>query len=388
MEINRKLCSTLSARLARIQPFIQIIIGPRQIGKSTAIKQIIKNSPDTSLYVTLDTPGNAGHETISFNWNKAREDKKINLLVFDEIQNVLNWANLVKLLFDEDRNKKKFNVVILGSAALELSLSGEESLLGRFELIRTFHWNFFETNQLKETSLTKYLQYGGYPLISEILEEGGDDELIRCQTFVKDSIIEPVITRDILLFKNSLNSGLLRQTLQLALSLPCEEISFTKMLGQLNDKGNTATIKGHLELLEKAFLIKLLYRFTQGQISLRTSSPKIVPLAPALTHAYTSAKKIQTDPYWFGKIFEMVIINKFYEYGYDLYYWTEGKLDVDLVAKNNNSLFAFEIKSGYAPDWKGLNGFKKKYPESKVFFIDRTLGEKIIKGEDPLELLS
>ena len=228
---------------------------------------------------------------------------------------------------------------------------------------------------------------GGYPLIAEILEQGHDDELERCERFVRDSIIEPVITRDILSLKSALNSGLLRQTLQLALSLPCEEVSFTKMLGQLNDKGNTATIKGYLELLEKGFLIKLLYRYTQGQISLRTSSPKIIPLAPALTHAYNSAKRIETDPYWFGKIFEMAVVNKFHEYGYDLFYWAAGKLDVDLIAKKGGQILALEIKSGYTPDWKGLSAFKKKYPDSKVIFIDRNLGEKIIKGEDPIEFL-
>lgn len=387
MEIHRTLREKLFLRLAKIQPFIQIIIGPRQVGKSTAIKQIIKTSPESSLYVSLDNPGNQGFDTISFNWNKAREDKLIKLLVFDEIQNVSNWASLVKQLYDEDRDKKKFNVVLLGSAALELSLTGEESLLGRFELIKTFHWNYFESNQLKEVSLTKYLQYGGYPLILEILGEGKEDELLRSESFVKDSIIEPVITRDILSFKNSLNSALLKQAMQLCLSLPCEEISFTKLLGQLNDRGNTATIKGYLELLEKAFLIKLLYRFSQGQISMRTSSPKIVPLAPALTHAYTSAKRIENDPRWFGKIFEMAVINKFHEHGYDLFYWSEKKLDVDFVAKKNGVLYAFEVKSGYVPDWKGLKAFKNKYPDSKIIFIDRDLGEKIIKGGDPEALI-
>lgn len=385
MEINRNLYKSLENRLRKVQPFIQIIIGPRQVGKSTAIKQVIRNSPENSIYVSLDNPGNSGLETISFHWNRARENKSIDLLVFDEIQNVTNWANIVKQLFDEDRDKKKFNVVLLGSAALELSLTGEESLLGRFELIRTYHWNYNESNQLKRTSLTQFLQYGGYPLISEIFGNGSEDELLRCEAFVRDAIIEPVITRDILSFKNTLNSALLRQTLQLVLTLPCEEISFTKLLGQLNDKGNTATIKGYLELLEKAFLIKLLYRFTQGQISMRTSSPKIVPLAPALAHAYTSASKINTNPTWFGKIFEAAIINKFHEHGYELFYWSEKKYDVDFVAKKNDQIYAFEIKSGYEPNWKGLNAFKSKYPNSKIIFIDRAMGEKIIMS-DKLEV--
>jgi uncharacterized protein len=386
MKIQRSLYAILEKRLSSVQPFIQIITGPRQVGKSTAIKQIIQKSPETSMYVPLDTSGNTGLETITFNWNLARENKGITLLVFDEIQNVSGWARVIKLLFDEDRDKKKFNVVILGSSALELALSGDESLLGRFELIRTFHWNFSETNELKQTSLTKYLQYGGYPLLSEMLHSEGTVDLQRCQSFVRDAIIEPVITRDILSFKAQLNAALLRQTMQIALSLPCEEISFTKILGQLNDKGNTTTVKGYLELLEKAFLIKLLYRYTEGKISLRTSSPKIVPLAPALVHAYTSARKIEDDPSWFGKIFEMAIANRFYEHGFDLFYWKEGRHDVDLVAKKNDDVYAFEIKSGYNPDWKGLKAFKTKYPHSRIMLIDRTLGEKIIMGQDPLSV--
>ena len=166
MEINRTLYSVLEKRLHKIQPFMQIIVGPRQVGKSTAIKQIIRKSPDSSIYISFENVGIAGLETISFNWHRARDEKKINLLVFDEIQNVSGWSNLLKLLFDEDRDKKKFNVVLLGSSALELSLSGEESVLGRFELIRTFHWSFFESNELRETTLAKYLQYGGVSINS------------------------------------------------------------------------------------------------------------------------------------------------------------------------------------------------------------------------------
>ena len=393
MDLKRNLYNILSLRLSEIVPLIQIISGPRQVGKSTAIKQVIANYPEESIYVSLDQPGVNGLETIRFYWENARTNAKIKLLVFDEIQNVPGWGSLIKFLFDEDRNKGKFNVVILGSSSLALGLTGDESLLGRFEIIRAPHWSYLETNELVKQlskngySITHFLQFGGYPILSSISGSNLQSDFIRRQEFIKDSILEPVLSKDILSFSKVLNTALLRQTLQLALSLPCEEISFNKIIGQLSGKGNAGTVKTYLELLEKAFLIKLLYRFTDGQLSIRTSSPKIIPSCPALVHAFSNPSKIETDPVWFGHIFEMAIINKFLEKNVEVFYWKEGNLDVDCVIRINNELLALEIKSGTAPDWRGLKAFKNKYPRAKIAFIGRELGEKIIKEDDPFKLI-
>ncbi len=388
MEITRNIYSALKQRLAKFTPLIQIIVGPRQVGKSTAIKTLLKGYQNNSIYLALDNPGPNPEQTIRFTWQRARAIKGHKILVFDEIQNVDRWAPLIKELYDEDRPKGELSVALLGSSALDLALRGEESLQGRFEIIRFSHWNFCESRKAFGWNLNQFLQFGGYPVIGELLKDSSPETLNRCQAFVRDSIIEPVISRDILMLKQILNSALLRQTLQIALSLPCQEISYAKLLGQLTDKGNSSTIKSYLEVLEKAFMLKLLYRYSGGQIRIRTSSPKIVPLAPALIHAFNAPARIQSDPAWAGHAFEAAIISRFNDLGYELYYWSNSRVDVDLVVKKNDSLLALEIKSNQSLDWRGLKVFKKEYPKAHIAALDQKLGQEFLGTQDPEEFIS
>jgi predicted AAA+ superfamily ATPase len=387
MKITRDFARILEQRVSKFEPLIQIILGPRQVGKSTAIKDIIGKYPGQAIYVLFDVPGANPEETIRFNWARAREIPGRKILVFDEIQNVPSWPAIVKELYDYDRPKGELSVVLLGSSALDLALRGEESLLGRYEIIRAPHWNLHEMQTAFNWNLTRYLQFGGYPILGEIFTEDTDSTLSRCQLFMRDSIVEPVISRDILALKQVMNTALFRQTLHTALAMPCVELSLTKLLGQLTDRGNVTTIKGYLELMEKAFLIKLLYRYSGGQMRMRTSIPKIVPLAPALVHAFATPQLVSTDSTWFGKLFEAALISRFVELGFDLFYWSNSRVDVDVVARKDGVLYAFEIKSNSTPDWRGLKAFGNEYPDSRRAVITRELGEALLSSPEPLSII-
>jgi predicted AAA+ superfamily ATPase len=234
--------------------------------------------------------------------------------------------------------------------------------------------------------LNSFLKFGGYPIIGDLLNET-EESYERCGNFVRDAVIEPVITRDIFSLKNVLNTGLFRQVLKIVLSLPCRQISFAKLVGQLNDKGSSATIKGYLELLEKAFLIRLLYGYSGGVIRKRTSSPKIIPLAPALIHAFKDPLQIDDNASWFGDVFEAAVIARICETNFDLYYWSNSRQDVDVVIEGNGILCAVEIKSNQEIDFKGLNAFRIEYPTAKILMIDRGRGEELLLSEDPKKLI-
>lgn len=389
MNITRNFVDIIESRLSNFVPLIQIIIGPRQVGKSTAIKNFLSKHPEKSIYLQLDVPGLGitAEQKIRSAWSDARKIKGHKILVFDEIQNVKNWAAIVKELYDQDRSKGELSVALLGSSALSLLIQGEESLQGRFEIIRAYHWNYYESKKAFDWKLENFLQFGGYPIIGEIFSDSSEVILDRCQLFVRDAIIEPVISKDILTLGNVSNASLLRQLLQLILTIPCTDISFTKLLGQLQDRGNSATIKSYLELLEKSFLIKLLYRYSGSQLKLRTSSPKIIPLSPALIHAFVSPSRIQKDPAWFGRVFESAIISRLSEIGYEAFFWSNSKEDVDLVLKKNDEVIALEIKSNNILDWRGLTAFKKVFPEAKILAINFTKGEQILLAKDPKGLI-
>jgi predicted AAA+ superfamily ATPase len=384
----RQYYEILKERLGKFSPLIQIVCGPRQVGKTTSIKTLISELNGNAVYVNFDNPGPTPHDKIKFEWERATKLSGHKLIVFDEIQNVKGWASLIKELYDEERPKRELSVAILGSSAIELLLSSEESLLGRYELIRASHWNAYETSKAFNWGLEEFLQFGGYPILSEMFNKNSNEsDYSRCQNFLRDAIIEPIITRDIFSIQNVANTPLFRQILKITLSLPCEEISFTKLLGQISSKGGSATVKNYLELMEKAFLIKLLHRYSGGVIRKRTSTPKIVPLAPALIHAYSDPLRIKNDPTWFGHVYESTIISRILETNFELFYWSNSREDVDLVIESNNLLIAIEIKSSNTYDSRGLNAFKKAYPKAKTLVIDRKLGDQLLLCNEPKEFL-
>jgi predicted AAA+ superfamily ATPase len=211
--------------------------------------------------------------------------------------------------------------------------------------------------------------------------------MARVQRFVRDSIIEPVLTRDILSLRPVLNTALLRQVLTISLSLPCEEISFSKFAGQLSERGSAVTIKSYLELLEKAFLLKLLPRYSRGVVRKRTSSPKIVPLAPALVHAFKDPLLVQNDSTWFGPLFEMAVISRLSELPFELYYWSNSREDVDLVLDDGTKPVAVAIRSNERSEWRGLRAFKRMYPDAALAQVDRGTGEQLLRAESPMDYL-
>lgn len=170
-EYTRNFYATLVERLGAYAPLIQVISGPRQIGKTTAIKKLISQMSERSTYINLDNPGPNPHERIRFEWNRAIRLNGHKLIVFDEIQNVSGWASLLKELYDEERPKRQTSVAVLGSSALELLLRGEESLLGRFEIIRAPHWSPDETKEAFGWELEQFLQFGGYPILGELFKK-------------------------------------------------------------------------------------------------------------------------------------------------------------------------------------------------------------------------
>lgn len=385
---TRSFQATIHQRLSSYTPLIQVICGPRQVGKTTAVREFLKDYPANSRYLTFDNPGRDPQQTIRFELEQLLKIPGHKILVIDEIQNVPNWAPLIKELYDAERSKRELSLAVLGSSTLDVLIRGEESLLGRFELISAPHWSLHEMNSLFGWTLNDHLKFGGYPILGELWRDRTETESYRTSSFLRDAIIEPIITKDILSLQGVVNTAMFRQLLQIALSLPCEEISFAKLIGQLSQKMASATIKNYLELMEKGFLIALLYRYSAGKIRQRTSTPKIVPLATALIHAFNDSSKIDTDSAWFGHVYESALISLFNSLGYKLYYWSNSRQDVDLVIECPKFTCAIEIKSGDATDYSGLNAFKREFPTAKTLMINRTLGDSLLTAKDPAQVFA
>jgi len=374
--IVRNFVETLQARLTEDLNFLQVVIGPRQVGKTTGLEQIVSQWRGPSLMVTADELAAPHRDWIALQWHRAEQKGSGTLLVIDEIQKIPQWSDMVKYLFDRDRRRLK--VVLLGSASLSLQRGLSESLAGRYEMLHAYHWNLQECREALGWSLDEYLKFGGYPAAGEIV---GD--INRWQSFMRNSIIEPVLFKDILGLSSVGKPALFRQTFELAMAYPAQEISLQKILGQLQDSGNVTTIKHYLELLDGAFLIKTLNKYTGSEVKKRASSPKIVPLNNGLVHAFRNPSDVDSDPEWRGRLFEAAVGAALATAaGASLYYWREGKLEVDYVLCLDRAVYAIEVKSGRRRNMKGLAGFLRHYPQSVPVIIDGDNVNTLLQSPD------
>ena len=334
-------------------------MGPRQVGKTTAAKGIFDAWQGPKTMITADAPSPPKSEWIRTHWEQTREKGDGALLIIDEVQKVPGWSEQVKILFDQDRGQRDIKILLLGSSALYLQRGLSESLAGRFELLQAHHWSLQEFAEAFGWNFERYFHFGAYP---GAVPFAADEE--RWRNYILHSIVEPVLGKDILSLHPVNNPALFRQTFEIAVQYPAQIVSFQKILGQLQDRGNAATIKHYLTLLEKSFLLKMLQKFSGAVVQTRTSSPKIVVLNPALTHAYQSPRRLDIDPSWRGFMMESLVGAHLARLpNTELFYWRDGPMEVDYILKSPEGLVAIEIQSGRHRKTNGLAAFAKQYPK-------------------------
>jgi predicted AAA+ superfamily ATPase len=308
---QRAIFHTLLKRLQEPRQFIQVLAGPRQVGKTTIARQVLEAISIPAHFVTADEPTLRDRTWLSQQWEIARLKIKENnkqqgaVLILDETQKVSGWSEIIKRLWDEDaRLGLPLKVVLLGSSPLLVQRGLTESLAGRFELIPVTHWSYAEMRDAFGWDVEHYLVYGGYPGAAVLI-----DDHERWARYIIDSIIETTVSRDILLLTRVDKPALLRRLFQLCCDYSGQVFSYQKMLGQLHDAGNTTTLAHYLDLLNGAGLIAGLAKFSGKHVKQRASSPKIQVLNTALmsASAHHSFEGAQQDRDYWGRLVESAV---------------------------------------------------------------------------------
>ena len=353
----------------------QALVGPRQVGKTTLARQLMEDVAMPSLYATADTPLPPGPEWVETQWRqaqvKAAAAKGPVLLVLDEIQKVRGWSEVLKRLWDASvAGENRIRLLILGSSSLLLYAGLSESLSGRFFLHRCPHWSFNECRQAFSWSLDTWLFFGGYPGSAGFIGHSSE-----WKQYVSDSLIETVLARDVLQMQHVGKPALLRHLFILSAAYPAQILSFNKMLGQLQDAGNTTTLANYLSLLESAFLVSGLMRFSKGEVRRRGSSPKLILWNNALVNALNqrSFPEACSDSTWWGRLVENAVgahlLNGLQSASAKVSYWREGSEEVDFVVEIGTSIWAIEVKSGRSHKLSGLTGFRRRWPEAQMLVV-------------------
>jgi len=372
---RRKLVSQICQRLAEPRRFIQIISGPRQTGKTTAVLQALEECGLRSRFASADDPSLNSVEWIRNEWEQARSEQKRTrrniVFVIDEIQKIQQWSGMVKLLWDEDSRKRTpIKVVLTGSSSLLLQKGMQESLTGRFELLYCPHWNFAECRAAFGYSLEDFLYFGGYP--GAAVFRKNEERWVR---YIGNSIVEPSISQDILFMEEIRKPALMKALFMLGASYSAQELSYTKILGQLQDAGNTVTIAHYLELLAKANIMCGLQKFSENKLQARQSSPRFMVFDTSLmTYSHgSSRKRFLEDTIAKGHLVESAVgaylLARAKEDGFEVYWWRDRDKEVDFVLQKGKNIIAIEVKSGRAKHIGGYLDFRKKYPQALGFVI-------------------
>jgi predicted AAA+ superfamily ATPase len=356
--------------------FIQVLYGPRQVGKTTLVLQFLSKISVESVYETADTVMAADAGWLQTVWETARIKMKLSgaielILVIDEIQKIDNWSETVKKLWDEDsRTGENIKVILLGSSSLLIQKGLTESLAGRFEKTYIGHWDFAEMQSAFGWNVSQYIYFGGYPGAASLV----DDEK-RWKSYIIDSLIETSISKDILMLTRVDKPALLKRVFEVGANYSGQILSYTKILGQLFDAGNTTTLSHYLSLLSNCGLLGGLEKYSGSIVKKRSSSPKFQVYNNALISAYLKSDYLQTYqlPDLWGRIAESAVgahlLGKSISEKYKLYYWREGDYEVDFVIEYGDKLLALEVKSGFSTTNKGVSKFLSQYPSAKAIFV-------------------
>ena len=372
---RRPFLRELQEAMRKNVPVFHALVGPRQVGKTTMAKQLAEEFGMPFVYASADSPLPPGPEWIESQWSLARLKQRESgsvLLILDELQKVRGWNETLKRLWDEEksRNPTTFKLLVLGSSAILVQQGLGESLAGRFYLHRCPHWGLTECRDAFGWDLVQWIYFGGYPGAAAFLP---DEEMWR--RYVADSLLEATLARDVFQMQRIAKPALMRQLFLLSLSYPAHILSYTKMLGQLQDAGNTTTLAHYIRLLESACLVSGLEPYSPQKIRQRGGIPKFVVWnnAPVNAIAGIPFRQARADSAWWGRLVENAVgghlLASLMPPDGQLHYWRDGRYEVDYVAVRGRQVLALEVKSGRAGKTDGLELFRYRNPQAKALVI-------------------
>jgi len=373
---ERSYLKQVKSRIEEPRKFIQVILGPRQVGKTTMVNQLLSQLFIPYINESADAISATNSAWLMQAWETARLKMKASgaseyLLVVDEIQKIDNWSEVVKQQWDKDtREKVNIKVILLGSSRLLIQKGLTESLAGRFETFYLGHWSFAEMEAAFDWSIEQYIYFGGYPGSATLIN---NEE--RWKNYIKDSLIETSISKDILMLTRVDKPALLKRLFELGCLYSGQVLSYTKIIGQLQDAGNTTTLANYLKLLSDCGLLGGLEKYAGSVIRQRSSSPKFQVYNNALLTSQndeTYATAIVNPKLW-GRLVESSVgahlLNHAVSERYNLFYWREGNNEVDFILEKGNKVIGLEVKNGASAGNAGMGIFNEKFHPDKMLLV-------------------
>jgi len=378
MTYNRLIFKNILKKLQEPRQFIQVLLGPRQVGKSTLAQQLVDALNEPAHFVSADEP-----QLKDRTWLQQQHDIAVlkikqsgalsGLLVIDEIQKIPQWSEAIKALWDTDsRQNTPLKIMLLGSSPLLMQQGLTESLAGRFEVNFITHWSFQEMHDAFNYTWQEYCYFGGYPGAQSLRT----DE-VRWRDYIQMSLIETALSRDLLLMTRIDKPALLRRLFYLGCEYSGQILSYQKMVGQLQDVGNTTTLAHYLQLLSDIGMLSGLEKYAEQGVRKRGSSPKFQVQNTALSTVTknTTFYDVQHNPDEWGRVVESMIgaycINEARGHHGKVYYWREKNEEVDFIIEfSDRRKLAIEVKTSKRREtFSGAKAFLARFPNTRFICV-------------------
>ncbi len=348
---------------------VQLLTGPRQVGKTTLLGEIEAKWRGKALYLAADAPEASLSGWWERQWQRARElattaGKAV--LLLDEVQYLTGWSRLLKHEADRLRRERlPLHVVVTGSSALKLGSGTRETMAGRFERLSLLHWPAAELAKRlrlgRSTAAEFVVTHGGYPGAVALRHNER-----RYRRYILDSIIEPAIGRDMLQTEVIRKPAVLRQVFAVAAGHPAQILSLQKLQGALVEAGSLATVAHYLHLLEEACLVAGLTKYSRHVVRQRAAPPKLVILNNALLLGASAVPPDpRTNPERWGRWVENACVALALNAGQQVWYWRDEPYEVDFLSQGSWGRLAVEVKTGAytSRDLAGLLEFQRRFPD-------------------------
>ena len=374
--VNRLITSTIKQKFFRGKAII--VVGPRQVGKTTLLKMLANEYDRKVLVWNCDEPDVRRKLTDPTSTMLGNETAGYDIVFIDEAQRVQNIGITLKLLIDNYPEKQ---VVVTGSSAIELSNSINEPLTGRKYEYVLFPFSVEELvkeNGIQEERrlLERRLIYDAYP--EEVNNPGEERETLT-------NLVSSYLYKDIFAFQDVRKPEIIEQLLQ-ALALQVgSEVSFNE-LGRLLGL-NSVTVQRYIDLLEKSYVIFHLRSFSRNVRSELKKSRKIYFCDNGVRNALIGDYKplaLRTDT---GALWENYLISERMKhnaynafYGKSYFWRTQQQQEVDYIEDYDGVLHAYEFKWSGTKQPRLTDTFMKNYPDHTFKVVNRDNYLDFIKG--------
>ena len=351
------------------------------MGKTTLLLEIAALLGDRAIYAAADGPEAAlpgFWERLWLEADRVAATRGKVVVLLDEAHLLPNWSSRLKGEWDRLKRKRvPVQIVATGSSALRLGAGSRESLAGRFERLTLAHWTAAALAEVfripNEEAAEIVVRTGAYPGTLALRHDAS-----RWQAYVRDSIVEPAIGRDIMALAAIRKPALLRQVFAVCASSPAQIVSLQKIQGQIQDAGALETVAHYLSLLEEAYLVAPLAKYSVRTARSRSAPPKLVTLSNALLAAMNPGgiPELTAEPDRIGRWIENACLAHAWNSGQRVTYWREEPLEVDGVIDGTWGSWAVEIKTGpiQTSGLRGLLEFTARFPNYRPLLICDSTG--------------